>query len=48
MKELEDDERLHLKNAMDRAITALDDNTQARKFDNIRKIIGEQTAGAAE
>jgi len=33
---------------MDQAIASLDNNSQAQKFDNIRRIIDEQASGAAE
>lgn len=40
-----DIERVHLKNAMDQAIAALDDNAQAQKFDNIRRTIAKVQSG---
>ncbi len=38
-------ERDHLRNAMDQAIAALDDNAQAQKFDNIRRTIAKVQSG---
>ena len=44
-KDVEEPDRVHLRNEMDRAIAALDDNRQAQKFDNIRRTMAEVQSG---